>query len=789
MSLKSAQYAAGVRIAGIGGTSKNRATVWATRGAARVISALGLNATMDWVADALVTLPDTVERRVDPWASRYETSPMNFELDLAAVGDVIPVQAWQPVANLTQTLATGSGTARLTSGSLGGQAVYVGDETLALGVSPSDLGGGVWEYSVTRAYNESDLQEHPAGEPVFAAPPSWIGRRVELVQLRSSDNGQQPRVMWSGYIQDIRTAELGTRIVLECREAFDGLVNRELGRGMRDLNIDGSITLNAYTQGSLAGIVPFESQVVKPWTATRKVCVQIDSSLWIVTQGSPGILDMEQAVRVAGSLDNVRDELPDEALLGQYVPLARPVREVFIVSRELDARYGDVSVTRALGDYKYHPLAIAFALLTSTYRETALFDPLEYDVFAGGMGCDVWGWLDAEGWADQIEATPEIQLDQITDWLWDGAPIEVMGRIIDQLLRPYGFFLALTERGRLSVKRLISPTIRDLCAAASRQVPLVRPSTGGQLDWRYEIGSAVGEVTALVGGTPWADEPSTVTVRLYGRSPRGAQMADARIYTYDLSTRSRALVASFGDGDAGDALALQLIDRAIRASWALPRVAITAPDSKSVEAGLAYDLGAFVTLAGPLPPAPIWRLPTGERVDPTDPAYEVYFLGQIMAARLNLTTQTWELELLLVAWRTGSVARFRAPSAYVEVYYSFDPPEVEIWADSYFGGSDTDAQGFAVGDEVVFVEVDGEDGGGVTRTITAILSERSIILDGDAGVDATGMVLRLANSDTYSNTGSAADVTCSDRPWVYLADTADEIDRPDSEVEPADAYG
>lgn len=787
MTLASAQYAAGVRIAGIGpADNKNRATVWATRGAARVISALGLSATMDWRADCLVTLPDTVERRVDPWASRYETSPMSFELDAASVGDVIPVQAWQPVANLTSALATGIGTVRLNTDALGGQVVYVGDETLALGVGPSSLGGGVWEYTVTRAYNESDQQEHPAGEPVFASPPAWIGRRVELVQLRSSDTGQQPRVMWSGFLQDIRTAELGTRIVLECREIFDGLVDRQIGRGMRDLNEAGSITLNAYTQGSLAGVIDFESQIVKPWTATRKVCVQIDDSLWVVTQATPGVLDMEQAVRVAGQLDNVRDELPDEALLGQYVPLARPVREVFVVSRELDELYGDVSVTRDLGALKYHPVAIAFALLTSTARATALFDPLEYDVFAAGWGCDVWGWLDVEGWADMIAATPELAVDQLYP-TWDGEPVAVIEALVEKLLRPYGFFLAITERGKLSIKRLISPTIRDLCEAATRQVPLIRPASGGQFGWRYEIGSAVGEVTALVGGTPWAEEPSTVTVRLYGRAPRGAQLADPRIYTYDLSTRTRRLVASFGDGDAGDALALELIDKAIRASWALPRIELTAPDSKSVLSTLSYDLGAFVTLAGPLPPAPIWRLPTGELVDPTEEATSAHFLGQIMAARLNIPTQTWELELLLVAWRTGSVARYRAPSALIE---SWDDGllELEVYADSYFGGEDTDAAGFAVGDEVVFVEVDGEDSGEAVRTVTAV-SDRYVTLDDATAGNPSGLVMRLANSDVYSNTGSAADVTCSDRPWVYLADTADEIDRPDSEVEPADTYG
>lgn len=536
------------------------------------------------------------------------------------------------------------------------------------------------------------------------------------------------------------------------------------------------------------GVIPFESRVHKAWTAPRTIALQVGGALYLVPQTSPGTLDLALARQAAGDL-GMEGEVGQDATLGQLAPLTKPVYELLVVSKDLDARFGDVSATTPLPlAWRYHPLALAFAILCSTPRVEALVDTLEPDILAPAWGCPIWDWLDVEGWSALIDATPEVQIDQLF-WGWDAASPGVMDRIVEVLLRPYGFFLALTEDGRLGVSRLVSPTIRELCEAADRQLPLIRPRDGGQFEWLPEIGTAVGEVTALVGAVPWSDEPSTVTIRLTKRTPRSAQFADSRIYTYDFSTKLKASVASFADGDGGDALAVQLIDRAIRASWALPRLQITAPDARGVDPALRYNLGTFVTFEGAsLPPAPVFRLPTGVRVDPTDPDYSVYFLGQVMAARLNLPTQTWDLELLLVAWRTGSVARFRAPAARIEAYYTTDPPELEIWADSDFGGSDTDAVGFTAGDQVVFVDEDGEDSGEIPRAIAGRI-DRYLILDLPTAGDVSGLIVTLAPSTVYANAFAVPGAECVTRPWVYLADDNDEIDRPGSTVEPADRYG
>lgn len=786
MSLISRKITVALRIEGIGDASSTQSTLYAYRGSRPLVTQLGASTGRYWVHDALVTLPQTVERSVDPWSSRYDTSPMSLELDLAAVGDVIPVQAWEPAANLTSA-ATDSATAiRLNSSALASLIVYIGDETVSLG-SYTDLGGGVYEYAVTRAYHDSRAQGHPEGEPVFLAPPAWRGRRVELVMLRADSTGApQITTIWSGYLDDVRTAELGTRVVLECREVLDALVDRQVNAGAPDLAATGLINVDLYGLYFLSGIIPFESRVYKQWTAQRWIPVQAGGALYVVDQYRPGELDLAFATPYAGDLGE-DGKVFEESNLGRSQPLTKSVYELFVVSKELDALYTDLSATSPLGDLRYHPLAIAFALLTSTPRTDEFFDPLEYDVLGGAWGCPVWLWLDVEGWTDLIAATPEIQIDQLFLG-WDGEAVNVIDVIVDKLLRPYGFFLAITEHGMLGVARLISPTVVDQCAASDRQLPVIRPSSGGQFEWSYSAGTAVGEVTANVGALPWASEASTVTVRLYGRAQRSVQFADSRIYTYDLSTRSRALVSSYADGDGGDALTLELIDRAIRASWALPRIQITTIDSREVASGLRYDLGAYVTLNGAsLPPAPVFRLPDGTRVDPADPDYEVYFLGQIMAARLNLATLTWDLDLLLVAWRTGTVVRYIAPSARVE---SYDGGlfELEIHADSDYGGSGTDAAGFAVGDEVVFVERDGTDSGEAVRTIT-IANDRYLTLDADTANNPSGLILRLADSDVYANTGATPGADCVDRPWVYLADTSDEIDRPSAQVEPADLYG
>lgn len=784
MTIPTSKYTAGVRIAGIGTSSNGTtsATVWATRGAARLISALSLP---QWIADCLVELPQTVERRVDPWASRYETGPMSFELDLATVGDVIPVQGWEPVVNFAATASATATTIFLTTGIYGG-VVYAGDETILLtGATITYISDGLWQYAgVTRGLHGSRPHEQVEGEPIFTAPPSWRGRLVELLVVRG--DSATPRVRWSGYLDNIKASNNGTRVVLECREILDGLADRQLGLGAVDLNAAGGASVDLYTQARLAGQLPFVGAVRKPWTAPRKVCIQVGESLWVVNQVSPDILDLSLATLVYGTLDLKVDELKEENF-GAFAPLDLPIYELFVVSRELDERFGDVSVTSQLAEQeRYHPLALAFALLTSSPAPTELVDPLEFDIFGAAWALNAWAFTDVEGWAALIASTPEVQIDQ-TYKAWSGAPEDAIDMIVDLLLRPYGFFLTITEEGLMGVARLISPTIRDLCEAQDRLVPIVRPSSGGQLGWEYEVGSAVGEITALVGAVPWSPEASSVTIRSTERTPRSAALADSRIYTYDLSTRSKASVASFFDGDRGDRLIAMLIDRAIRASWALPRLLITALDSRAIGPTVRYDLGAFVLLASPLPPAPIFRLPTGERVDPSDPDAQVYFLGQILGARQNLPNQTWELELLLLSWRTGQVARFRAPSALIEAYYEGGDIELEIWTDSEFGGTTTDAVGFAAGDEVTFWERDGTDTGEAPRTVTARL-DRILVLDGPTAENMSDKVLRLAPSNVYANTGSAALVPCSDRPWVYAADGADQINRPVG-VEVADIYG
>lgn len=784
MTLKASQYAAGVRILGIGDADNNTfsATVWATRGAQRLITSLTLSL---WRADCLVELPQTVERRVDPWASRYETGPMSFELDLDAVGDIIPVQGWEPVALTSILLTAGNADVRLSSGDLAGQTVYIGDETIKLSPFVFDLGGGVWQYgSSTRGYHGARAHEHAAGEPVFLSPPSWLGRTVQLLVVRGDDAGLQPRVRWSGFISGITTSATGTRVVIEGKEILDGLIGRQLGLGSPDLNAGGGALVDLFTQARLSGQLPFTSLVRKPWTAPRKVCIQIGASVWVVNQTTPGILDLALATLAYGELDINVEPLKDENF-GAMAPLNMPIYELLVISKELDDRFGDVSVTSQLtAAQRYNPLAAAFAILTSTNAATELVDPLELDIFGEAWGLPLYEWLDVETWAAQIDVTPEIQMDQLYEGT-DGEPTDAIELIVDVLLRPYGFFLTITEEGQLGVARLISPTIRDLCEGADRQLPIVRPSSGGQLGWSWEVGSAVGAVTALVGAVPWASEPSSITVRTGGRTPRSAMLTDSAIYTYDLRTVARSRVASSLDADGGDAVSVRLIDRAIRASWALPRLMITALDSRAVGASVRYDLGAFVSLAA-VPPAPIFRLPDGSRADLADPDQQVYFLGQILGARQNIPNQTWELELLLLAWRTGKVARFRAPSAVVE---AASGSELEIFAASEFGGSTSDAVGFAAGDEITFWGRDGTDLGEPGRTVVAFAPSTSLILDDATTEGMNSAVVRLAPSTVYSNTGSAADVECSDRPWVYLADADDEIGRPAAAVEGADIYG
>jgi hypothetical protein len=780
--LTSADHICAVRIAGIGpAPGLNTATAWASVGSQRMITALELDAE-GWIADCLMELPQTVERSVDPWSSRYETGPMSFELDLARVGYQIPVQAWQPVTNLAADALEDDSTVKLERGDLDGALLYVNGETIYV-TSPSDLGGGVWQYSASRGYNGSLAEEHGAGDPLYTAPPEWRGRKVEFLVINGAGSG---RIRWTGYLDTLATSGTGTRVVVGGREILDALGSRQINQGAPNLSQTGQILwdrLSGYLVGSLA----YERRVRKRSQTGGRICFQAGEGL-ITLPYNAGALDFDAAVFELGTVYG--EGTPDRVALGddpaRFVAVDKPICELFVVSQELDALYGGgVSATWDLGEgLRYHPVAIAWALISATSRYTTLADPVEPDVLRDHWGVALYDWTDHDRWYSVIAATPEVQIDQL--YLgWDGAPVDVLDVIIDVLLRPYGFFLAISEDGRLGVSRLISPTIADLCDGATRQLPLVRPSSGGQLEWDYAIGSAVRQVTANVGATPWLPDPSTLTISDSSRIPRGASFADSRVYTYDLRTVSRGRVSGLFDGDSGDGTTARVLDKAIRASWALPRLKITALDSRQLAGNVKYDLGTYVTLAAPIPDAPIFRLPDGSLADLTSEADQVYFLGQILAARQNVPNQTYELELLLVAWRTGKVARFRAPSAVVVGWVDVDA-EIEIEVVSEFGGSDTDAAGFAPGDEVELWELDGTATAEGVRTVTAVNAEL-ISMDGVYS-DPVGKVMRLAASTSYSNTGNAVGVTCSDRPWVYLADDDDEITTY-AGTETADVYG
>lgn len=779
--LTAADHICGVRIAGIGpAPGLNIATTWASVGSARLIAALGLG-DEGWIADCLMDLPQTVERSVDPWSSRYETGPMSFELDLARVGHQIPVQAWQAVTTLAFGALESDTTMRMESGALDGLLIYVNGETVYI-TSPVDLGGGVWRYTAARGYNGSLAEEHGVGDPVYLAPPEWRGRKIEFLVINAAGSG---RIRWTGYLDTLTTSGTGTRVVVSGREILDALGGRQINQGSPDLSQAGQIQHDRLS-GYLVGEVRHERRVRKRSQAGGRICFQVGDGLATLPYNG-GNLDFSQAVFELGTGygEGEPERVTSSEDAARFVAVDKPICELLVVSRELDTKYsGGVSATWDLGpELRYHPVAIAWALLSATSRYTTYADPLEPDVLRDYWGVALFDWIEWERWYRACLATPDVQIDQL--YLgWDGAPVDVLDTVIDVLLRPYGFFLALAESGRLGVSRLISPTIADLCDGATRQLPLVCPSSGGQLEWDYAIGSAVGQVTASVGSTPWLPEPSTLTISASSRIPRGASFADSRVYTYDLQTVSRGRIAGLFDGDAGDGLTARLLDKAIRASWALPRLKITALDSRTLPGSVKYDLGSYVTLALPIPDAPIFRLPDGSRADLTDEAQQVHFLGQILGARQNVPNQTYELELLLVAWRTGKVARFRAPSGIVDGWDA-GTGEVELVAPSEFGSLGSDVGGFAVGDEVQTCELDGTPITGAPSITDIVGNVITLAFVENAPADK---VLRLASSTLYANTGNAVGVTCSPRPWVYLADEDDEITTP-TKVESADVYG
>lgn len=740
-----------------------------------------------WNDASLDELPRGVSSSVDPLLGRFDSASFVFEL--AATEDALITFASQgtsPFSNLLADLDANNTFVPCPFPGLDGVVVYIGRETIRLGVESPGTG----YTGCDRGWHDSRAVAHGSGAGVYALPPRIL-RQVWLVCWDPTAGTLRRR--WTGFLEDWETDDTMTRVQLRCSEFFSTIMKMRVGAG-RDLSPVSSIRYVRNGGRAYSGVIRAATSVHKP-IGDRWVTVQVgDALLAGYYDWDEGTITLDAATPLLGSLSG-EDALITDDEVGTEV--REPIFEVYMISPELDRIYPGVSALTGFWS-PYNRLAAGLALLSSTKETLATLSPkaadyVEVDIHGAAWGLGLDGELDTDTWDEQVFLAEEIpEIDQLLLG-WDGARENVFDVVNNKLMRPWGRFFALSEDGRLGAASLGGIDVRDFCEAQSRGITVISPKFGGTLKFDGNGASALGRITAKVGELPWR-KPSTLEIRALDVTTQQLDLAEPRETTYDLSTIARANLAELGDGDAADGILLELVDRVALMHGLMPRLTVVARDSR-LDAGLDFSLGKKVSIKAGLPEDA--RIPVPRAGEPaqllaladvTSNDQKVRLIGTIVDRDFITKNQAWMLTLLLTGYSNGVIGRLRAPSAKM-IHANPAENKLIIPPGSIFGHlEDADPLSFEVGDDIELWTRTGQKWADSEVREIVEVDELEITLDGwfDSNpASASPLYIRLATSESYSND---VHVACFERPFFYLADALDTINELGDDVE-ADSYG
>ncbi len=686
---------------------------------------------LEWV-DALTELPDAVSTEVNPYTGDWSTSAFNVSFSASdRLARLFLSDQRRAQAALAFGINSSTGVISIGLTTLEGSVIWVDDEAILL-TSHSGLG----VYTCTRGFWGSTAVSHAGGALVFTRIPHWQMRLVRLIE-HDVETGTE-RTRWRGLVRDINQ-ERGT-ITVSCDEYLAALTRAEVNRSPRDLAQGAGLRwevrpASVVLRGAAAVAAPSS---VAQGAGTATLYVEADGY----------VSSIEQATLEGGAplfVDQWLYGRRPEASSGDSFDGS--LWEVLVLPDALD---GLVTA------YPHaHPLTSALALLTSSGTgSNGDFDVLGV---AWGLGLDV---VNLESWTKEIERTPYIAIDHLTLGA-GGASVNVLQVVQDVLLRPFGYFLAITVEGLLSIARLGLPTLAAQAAAGTGAS--VYPD--GPLVLERALGEQALEVAAQVGGTPGTGDGRAVLLREPSSYTRRSQLGDARRLSYDLQAISPRRLSTVRRG--GGALVSALASLLSLGLDTVPRLRVRIADH-TVTGTAAPDLGAWVTISDLGPIQDAWLVDAaGERVnDVTGPSW----IGMVVGRSWDLSNHTYTLTLLLLGYRVGAYVRERAPAAVVTSWNAGTlTATVEA---STFGGAPTDPQTFKAGDEVALYERDGRIAGSIVRTVTAVTAS-SITLSGAFDVaPSAGRVIGLPLSNEYAN---PTRYPATPRPYAAIADAGELI--------------
>jgi len=705
----------------------------------------------EWIA-ALVKPPRGGWSRVNIVRNEITSNAVSFELELSdQVAEALQYTPGLPATRLSADLDIGDTSAEFDADPGSYRVVHINNEAISLGL------GGTSKTILKRGYYSTTAQKHRAGDGVYLSVPHWKFRPVTIVvhDLETGAESTPYRGMIVGMpAPNLATIRIETRDILGPIKAVRSNENAGNANGYM-ANIQRNIVFA--THPSYGG-----SRILAPSGATLNTAFQIAGAVvWskVYESGSMRLVGGRelrgetgatyQSIRLGSRVN--REDLEDT---GAVVNFEDPVWELLVIDRAGDQvnPTTKISSTQDL-DEPYHPLAVALALV----RSDGSYDPTNYKIFSAEVGCGLT-YVDTSAWATEIANTPELNtmIDQLVLG-WDGSSFRAFD-VATRLIRAAGYIWSLTESGGLSVRRFEVLSIETVGEGFANAVTPYR----GSFPWKPNLGETASELFAVVGELPWL-EGDRVRINVPGESKRSARFESRRFdYDVDMISRRRSPTVQNVLASTARVLHQNVPTLGLRVAW-------------SEISGVDYDLGATISLDD-IPVESGWIVDAnGTRILPAQSENDEAWIGTIIGRSDDYKNMSVELEVALYGFADGGAyARLRAPSMRIQSYSGAD---LTGYASSDYGAAATDAETFAVGDDVSLFYLDCSPVSEETREITGISTDGSgngvlTLASAFTATPTASMLVRPCESGNFAND---ALYEFTPRPYCYYADENDQV--------------
>jgi hypothetical protein len=721
---------------------------------------------------------------VDPVSGGFDASPFDFSLAFTdTVAETLTSQAsaaeYRLAAERSASASTVSiedldGTAVTT---LSDTVIWLGDEAILLGTynSGSDF------YPATRGFYSSVAQYHASGELIYTKPQSIRYRNLNLVLY--DENSGTESIIWRGFVDDLMTNDEGTTLEVQGIELYGVLQRARVFRGSPNLarqpDLDGIGRFRRLRDGAL-GVLVFKtiadgSQVFKSGEADPFISLQFEDEIIAYAKYDLSADAFFASFgRFSRTFSGNVEEFDNERF--QTEPYEE-IYELLVIDYGEDASLinddgtakaamvtDGVSATREL-EYPFHPLAIALAFMLSSTNTTAT--QADYDVLNGASSMQLpKEYVDVTSFETLIARYPDYRVERMVLG-FDGEEFNIWETIRDYCLRPFGFFLGVSDGGKLNAGVLNTNFgIGDFYL--SEQPKPIPP----MLKYLASRQDGVDEVVGKIGQTPWEDD-ATLTVRgpalSNKNSVRNRLFADKRVQEYIIPYGPRRT----GVNEAAGAFAL-LEARATAGAYQIPRMVLKFADPDI--GGFDFSIGKIISPKD-LEVEEAWIINSaGSRVA-IEADRVLALTGLIIGRDVDVETLTYTLTLLLQGRATGEIIQWRAPAAVVAASSTTTVINVEQNA---FHAASNDTSFFTVGDEIYLFDQTGDYRDGDSANVISAITATSITVSGAFAVTpAAGDIVRLAPYDGYANSGVVTGA--GDNVYFYLSEDGSNLGAADED--------